>query len=175
MFLLFLLFYCTLFLSLFAFYFFSLNDASIYRLQWQLLLHLSTMVAILWQWLVKPFFYNIQLPPTIHHYMAEFSCHIWKLHGPHMKSFLADIWSIDRYLKQESKKIEFASMGLLQLQIFNFEWPKVNIGRMWDLTLKAVIFTLFLFFFLALNFQKGICNIPHSGIKITLSCQLKTE
>jgi len=65
-----------------------------------------------------------------------------------MKSFLADIWSIDRYLKQESKKIEFASMGLLQLQIFNFEWPKVNIGRMRDLTLKAVIFTLFLFFFL---------------------------
>jgi hypothetical protein len=64
-----------------------------------------------------------------------------------MKSFLATIWSVDRSLSQESKKIKFASIGLLQLQIFNFKWPNVNIGRMRDLTLKAAISMLFLFLF----------------------------
>jgi len=66
---------------------------------------------------------------------------------PHMTSFLGAIWSVDRSLSQESKKIEFASIGLLQLQIFNFEWPKVNIGRMRDLTLQDVISMIFLFLF----------------------------
>jgi len=74
--------------------FFSPNDASIYRLQWRLLLHLSTMVAILCQWLV-------QLLLTI------FSCHqqstiVWqnsavifeKSHIPHMKSVLVEIWAL---------------------------------------------------------------------------------
>jgi hypothetical protein len=95
--------------------FFSPNDAFIYRLQWQLLLHLSTMVAIFCQWLV-------QLLLTI------FSCHqqstiVWqnstvifeKSHISHMKSVLAEIWSVDRSLSQESKNIEFASISLLQL------------------------------------------------------------
>ena len=39
---------------------------------------------------------------------------------PHMKSFLAEIWSVCRPLSQESKTIEFASIGLLQVQILNF-------------------------------------------------------
>ena len=137
----------------------SLNDASIYRLQWQLLLHLSTMVAIFCQWLV-------QLLLTI------FSCHqqptiVWQnsavifenSHIPHMKSFFAEIWRVDRSLSLESKKIEFALIGLLQLQIFNFEWPKVNIGRMRDLSLKVAISMLFFFYiyiFVVLNFQKGM-------------------
>ena len=64
-----------------------------------------------------------------------------------MKSFFAEIWTIDRSLSQESKKIEFASIELLQLQICNFEWPKVNISRIRDLTLKAPISMLFLFLF----------------------------
>jgi len=66
---------------------------------------------------------------------------------PHMISFLGAIWSVDKSLSQESKKIEFASIGLLQLQILNFEWPKVNIGRMRDLTLQDVISMIFLFLF----------------------------
>ena len=66
---------------------------------------------------------------------------------PHMTSFLAEIWSVDRSLNQESKKIEFASIRLLQLQILNFEWPKVNTGRMRDLTLQDVISMIFLLLF----------------------------
>ena len=66
---------------------------------------------------------------------------------PHMTSFLAEIWSVDRSLNQESMKIEFASIGLLQLQILNFEWPKVNTGRMRDLTLQDVISMIFLLLF----------------------------
>jgi len=80
----------------------SPNNASIYRLQWQLLLHLSTMVGILCQWLV-------QLLLTI------FNCHqstiIWqdsavifeKSHIPHMKSFLAEIWLIGLYVRNSTK------------------------------------------------------------------------
>ena len=61
-------------------------------------------------------------------FLIIFSCHqqstiIWqnlvvifeKSHSPHMKSFLADIWSVDRYLSQVSNTIEFASIGLMQL------------------------------------------------------------
>ena len=70
-----------------------------------------------------------------------------KSYLPHMTSFLAEIWSVDRSLNQESRKIQFASIGLLQLQILNFEWPKVNIGRMRDLTLQDVISMIFLFLF----------------------------
>jgi hypothetical protein len=47
-----------------------------------------------------------------------------------MTFLLGEILNVDRSLSQESKKIDFASIGLLQLQILNFEWPKVNIGRM---------------------------------------------
>ena len=64
-----------------------------------------------------------------------------------MTSFLADIWSVYRYVSKESNKIEFASIGLLKLQILNFEWAKVNIGRLRDLTLKDVISMIFLFLF----------------------------
>ena len=66
---------------------------------------------------------------------------------PHMKFFLAKGQSVDRSLNQESKKIEFASIGLLQLQIIKFEWPKVNTGRMQDLTLQDVISMIFLLLF----------------------------
>ena len=66
---------------------------------------------------------------------------------PHMTSFLAEIWSVYRSLSKESNKIEFASIGLLKLQILNFEWAKVNIGRLRDLTLKDVISMIFLFLF----------------------------
>src|SRR3990172_6308500 len=66
---------------------------------------------------------------------------------PHMTSFLAEIWSVYRTLSQESKKIEFESIGYLQLQILNFEWTKVNIGRMRVLTLKDVISMLFVILF----------------------------
>ena len=70
-----------------------------------------------------------------------------KSYLPHMTSCLAEIWSVDRYLRQESKKIDFASIVLLQLQILNFEWPKVNTCRMQDLTLQDVISMIFLFLF----------------------------
>ena len=70
-----------------------------------------------------------------------------KSYLPYMTSFLADIWSLDRSLSQESNKIECASIGLLQLQILNFEWPKVNTGRMRDLTLQDVISMIFIFLF----------------------------
>jgi hypothetical protein len=36
-----------------------------------------------------------------------------KSYLPHMTSFLAKRWSVDRSLSYESKKIEFASIGLL--------------------------------------------------------------
>ena len=64
-----------------------------------------------------------------------------------MTSFLADIWRVYRYVSKESKTIKFASIGLLQLQLLNFEWAKVNIGRLRDLTLKDVISMIFLFLF----------------------------
>jgi hypothetical protein len=64
---------------------------------------------------------------------------------PHMTFFWAELWSVCRPLSQTSKKIEFASIGYLQLQILNFEWTKVNIGRMRVLTLKDVISMVFVF------------------------------
>jgi hypothetical protein len=36
-----------------------------------------------------------------------------KSYLPHMTSFLAEMWSIYRPLSQESKKIDFASIGLM--------------------------------------------------------------
>ena len=68
-----------------------------------------------------------------------------------MSSFSADIWQADRSSSQESKKIEFASIGLLQLQIFKLEWAQVNTGRLRDLTLKTVISMLFLILFSCLR------------------------
>ena len=56
-----------------------------------------------------------------------------------------------RSLGQKSNKIEFASIGFLQLQIFKLDWPKVNIGRLRDLTLKAVISMFFLILFSCLR------------------------
>src|SRR3989337_1654494 len=74
---------------------------------------------------------------------------------PHLTSLLADIWSVGRHLRQESKTIEFASIRYLQLQILNFEWTKVNTGRMQVLTLKDMISMLFVFlFFLTYIFRK---------------------
>ena len=67
-----------------------------------------------------------------------------------MTYFLAEIWSY-RPLSQESKTIEFSSIGLLQLQIFKSEWPKVKTGRLQDLTLKAAISMLFLILFSCLR------------------------
>ena len=77
-----------------------------------------------------------------------------KLYLSHMTSVLADIWSFDRPLSQESKTIEFASIGHLQLQIFKSEWLKVNIGRLRDLTFKAAISMLFLILFYCLRFPE---------------------
>jgi len=74
-----------------------------------------------------------------------------------MGSFLDEILYIDRSLSQESKKIKFASNGCLYLKIFKSEWPKVNTGRLRDLTFKVAISMLLLFFyFLSLYFQKGM-------------------
>ena len=70
-----------------------------------------------------------------------------KSYLPHMTLFLAEIWSIDRSLSQESTTIEFSLIGLLQLHILNFECTKVNTGRMRDLTLQDVISMIFLFLF----------------------------
>ena len=70
-----------------------------------------------------------------------------KSYLPHLTSFWAKIQRVDRYLSQESKTIKCTSIGLLQLQIFKLEWPKVNIGRLRDLTLKAAISILFLILF----------------------------
>ena len=64
-----------------------------------------------------------------------------------MTSCLAEIWSVYRPLSQKSKTIEFSSIGCLQLQILNFEWTKINIGRMRDWTLKDVISMIFLILF----------------------------
>ena len=72
----------------------------------------------------------------------------------HMTSVLVEMWSVYRPLSHESKKIEFASIGHLQLQIFKFEWPKVNTGRLQDLTLKAAISMLFLILFSCLRCQE---------------------
>jgi len=71
-----------------------------------------------------------------------------------MTSVLAKIWSVYRPLRHESKTIEFASIGILYLQIFKLEWPKVNTGRLRDLTLKAAISMLFLILFSCLRFPE---------------------
>jgi len=74
-----------------------------------------------------------------------------------MTFFFAAIWYVDRSLSQESNKIKFASNGLLYLKILKSEWLQVNTGRLQDLTLKAVISMLFLFFiFLSLDVYKGM-------------------
>ena len=77
-----------------------------------------------------------------------------KSYLPHMTSCLAEIWSVDRPLSQESKTIECALIGLLQLQIFKLEWTKVNTSRLRDLTLKVVISMLFLSLFSFLRCQE---------------------
>ena len=69
----------------------------------------------------------------------------------YMTSFLVEIWSVYRNLSQESKNIEFASIGLLKLQIFKSEWLKVNTGRLRDLTLKVAISMLFFILFSCLR------------------------
>lgn len=74
-----------------------------------------------------------------------------KSYLPHMTSVLAEMWSVYRPLSHESKKIEFASIGILQLQIFKLEWPKVNTGKLRDLILKAAISMLFLILFSCLR------------------------
>ena len=45
--------------------------------------------------------------------LAEFNCHFGKSYLPHMTSFMSEMWSVDRSLSQKSKKIKFASIGLL--------------------------------------------------------------
>ena len=79
--------------------------------------------------------------------LAEFSCHLLKIISPSYDIILAEIWRVYRSLSKESKKIEFSSIGLRKLQILNFEWPKVNTGRMRDLTLQDMISMIFLFLF----------------------------
>ena len=74
-----------------------------------------------------------------------------KSYLPHITLFFAEIWRIYRRLIQESTTIKFSSIGLLQIQIFKSEWPKVNTGRLQDLTLKAAISMLFLIIFSCLR------------------------
>jgi hypothetical protein len=46
--------------------------------------------------------------------LAEFSVVIFEnSYLPHVTLLVAEIWSVDRPLSQESKEIEFASIGLL--------------------------------------------------------------
>ena len=45
--------------------------------------------------------------------LAEFNCHLWKIISPSDDFFFSEIWSFDRPLSQEYKKIDFASIGLL--------------------------------------------------------------
>ena len=68
-----------------------------------------------------------------------------------MTSVFAEIWIFYIPLSHESKTIQFASIGLLQLPICKLEWPKVNTGRLRDLTLKAAISMLFLILFSCLR------------------------
>ena len=99
--------------------------------------------------------------------MAEFSCIFEKSYLPHMTSFLAEIWRVDRPLSQESNTIEFSSIGLLQLQIFKLEWTKVNIGRLQYLTLKATISLLFLILFSCLRFPERYGCFLFNATRIT--------
>ena len=77
-----------------------------------------------------------------------------KSYLPYMISFFAELWIFDRFLSPKSKKIEFASIGLLQLQIFNSEWPNVNTSRLRDQTLKAGNSMLFLILFSCIRFPE---------------------
>ena len=83
-----------------------------------------------------------------------------------MTSFLAELLRDYSNVSQESNKIEFASIGLLQLQLFKSEWPKVNTGILRDLTLKAVIFMIFLilFYFLRCPERYGCQLFSATGI-----------
>jgi hypothetical protein len=45
--------------------------------------------------------------------VAEFSCYIEKSYLTLMTSFLAEMWRVYRPFTQESKTIEFASIGVL--------------------------------------------------------------
>ena len=77
-----------------------------------------------------------------------------KSYLPYMTLFLAEICRVYRHQSQESKTIEFESIGLLQLQIFKLKWPKVNTSRLRDLTLKAAISIIFLILFSCLRFTE---------------------
>ena len=90
-----------------------------------------------------------------------------KSYLPHMTSFLAEILRVYITVSQESKIIEFASIGLLYLQIFKSEWPKVNTGRLRDLTLKAVISMIFLILFSFLRFPERYGCQLFSATRIT--------
>jgi hypothetical protein len=79
--------------------------------------------------------------------LGEFVVIFEKSYLTHMTTFLAANRSVDRPLSQESKQIDFASIGLLYLYIFKSEWSKVNIDSLRDLTLKAAISMLFLILF----------------------------
>ena len=88
-------------------------------------------------------FYKTVIPGVGRIYLS-----LVKFNPIHNTSFGSEIWRVYGYLSPESTKIEFASIGLIYLQILNFQWRKVNIGRLQDLTLKAAIFMLFLILFL---------------------------
>jgi hypothetical protein len=55
------------------------------------------------------------------------------------------------------------------------EWPKVNIGRLRDLTLKAAISMLFLIYFLDLDVQKGVAPDIAAALKINLDYGKRTD
>jgi hypothetical protein len=88
-------------------------------------------------------------------------------------------------LSQESKTIEFASIGLMYIQIFKSEWLKVNTGRLRDLTLKAAISMLFLILFSCLRFPEsygcylfnatGITSFRHIELTLCTNHRLKVK
>jgi len=79
-----------------------------------------------------------------------------KSYLPHMTSVLAEIWSVDRYLSQEYKKIKFALIGLCSSRYSSRNDQSSTLAdcKIWLWMLRFPCSSLF--YFLALDVQKGI-------------------
>jgi len=79
-----------------------------------------------------------------------------KSYLPHMKSFLAEIWSVYRNLSHESKKIEFASIGFCSSRYSSWNSRRSTLAdcEIWLWRLQFPCSSLF--YFLALDVQKGM-------------------
>jgi hypothetical protein len=58
--------------------------------------------------------------------LVKFSCHLWKSYILHMISFVAEIWSVDRSLSQESNKIGITSFRPLELTLCIKHWLNIK-------------------------------------------------